>query len=217
MKTNFNPFLITLLTGCLASVLISGCSSSKKVKTPTEIAADNANKPGVTEEIDTILQARVQAISRKNRILTLKFPDGKLAKIKVGASVKNFEQIGVGDTIKAEFHDRVEVYVAGPGGKPMWDEVQEIKKAPKGTRPGTAIIRAYEYMGTVATIDYTTREVVLRGPNRELTKITASPAVKRFNEIRQGDTVVARFIEAIDIDVTPAEVKNSAYRPARGR
>jgi hypothetical protein len=72
-------------------------------------------------------------------------------------------------------------------------------------------------MGTVATIDYTTREVVLRGPNRELTKVTASPEVKRFNEIKQGDTVVARFIEAIDIDVTPAEVTNSVYRPARRR
>jgi hypothetical protein len=217
MRTSFPSLLVASITLVLAGSLLTGCSSKKKPQAVSQTATTGAEKPSFAEQIDTTLTARVQAISRKNRILTLKFPDDKVAKVKVGPEVKNFSEIGVGDTITVDFRDEVEVYVLGPGGKPAWSEVEEIKKAPKGVKPGAAIIRAYEYTATVAEIDYATRKVKLNGPNKTQIEVVGGPQVKRFNEIKQGDTLVARLIEAVDIKVTPPERPSSSSRPYRRR
>ena len=203
---------VTLLAGSL----LVGCSSKKKTESVSQTATVPVDKPGFADQIDGVLTARVQAISRKNRILTLKFPDEKVAKVKVGPEVKNFAEIGVGDTIKAEFRDEVEIFVVGPGGKPAWNEVQEIKPT-KGVKPGTAIIRAYEYSAVVTEIDYASRRVTLKGTDGKLVKVTGKPEIRRFNEIKVGDLVVARLIEAIDIDIKPAEKPSSSTRPYRRR
>jgi outer membrane murein-binding lipoprotein Lpp len=216
MRISYQSLVIASTAALLACSLLAGCSSKKKTAAVSETVTENAAKPSYAEQTDTVLTARVQAISRKNRILTLKFPDDKVAKVKVGPQVRNFAEIGVGDTIRAEFHDEVEVFVVGPTGKPVWEEIEEIKPR-KGVKPGTAVIRAYEYSATVADIDYTTRKVTLKGPAGKLIRVTGRPDIKRFNEIKTGDTVVARFMEAIDIDITPPERPSSASRPPRRR
>jgi len=216
MRISIKPILFASTVILVAGSLIAGCSSKKKSEGISQTATAPVDKPGFAEQIDTILTARVQAISRKNRILTLKFPDEKVAKVKVGPEVKNFAEIGVGDTIKAEFRDEVEIFVVGPGGKPAWNEVEEIKPT-KGVKPGTAIVRAYEYSAIVTDIDYTSRRVTLKGPGGKLIKVTGKPEIRRFNEIKTGDSVVARLIEAVDIDITPAEKPSSASRPYRRR
>lgn len=218
MRHSFPSLLIAGTAVVLVGTLLTGCSSSSKKKheAVSQTAMESSDKPGFAEQVEAVLTARVQAISRKNRILTLKFPDDKVAKVKVGPEVKNFSEIGVGDTIKADFRDEVEIFVVGPGGKPVWDEVEEIKPI-KGIKPGTAIIRAYEYTATVLNIDYQTRQVTLKGADGKILKVTGQPEIRRFNEIKQGDTVVARLIEAVDIDITPAERPSSASRPYRRR
>ena len=216
MRISIHSILLAGAATLLAVSLLAGCSSKKKTEGVSQTATVPAEKPGFAEQIDTVLTARVQAISRKNRILTLKFPDNKVAKVKVGPEVKNFAEIGVGDTIKAEFRDEVEIFVVGPGGKPAWNEVEEIKPT-KGVKPGTAIIRAYEYSATVTDIDYPSRRVTLKGPDGKLVKLTGKPEIRRFNEIKVGDLVVARLIEAVDIDITPADKPSSASRPYRRR
>ena len=216
MTMTMRSLLIAATATVLAGSLLSGCSSKKKTDSINRTTTAPAEKPGFAEQIDTVLTARVQAISRKNRILTLKFPDDKVAKVKVGPKVKNFAEIGVGDTIKAEFRDEVEVFVVGPGGKPAWSEVEEIKPK-KGVKPGTAIIRAYEFSGLVTDVDPVSRRLTLKGPYGKLLKITANPEIRRFNEIRVGDMVIARLIEAIDIDIAPAPKVSSASRPYRRR
>ncbi len=214
MRIPNHPLIVAGLAAALAGSLLIGCSSKKTPQAVSQTVVASETKPHYKEQVDTVLSARVQAISRKNRILTLKFPDDKIAKIKVGPEVKNFAEIGVGDTITAEFEDQVEIYVTGPGGKPAWDEVQEIKKAPKGVRPGAAIIRAYEYSASVEEIDYATRKVKLKGPNGKLLQVTAGPEVRRFSEIKKGDMVVARLIEALKIKVSPPEFASSSARPS---
>jgi hypothetical protein len=47
--------------------------------------------------------------------------------------------------------------------------------------------------------------------------LTGKPEIRRFNEIKVGDLVVARLIEAVDIDITPADKPSSASRPYRRR
>lgn len=214
MRSTFRSLIIASTVAVLASSSLTGCSSKKKTTSVGQTASGPADKPSLVEQIDMTLSARVQAISRKNRILTLKFPDDKVAKVKVGPEVRNFNEIGVGDTIKAAFRDQVEIFVVGPGGKPAWEEVEEIKPV-RGAKPGAAIVRAYELSAKVVDIDYQNRKITLKGPQGRLMQFTAKPEIRRFNEIKAGDMVVARLIEAIDIDIQPPQRASSASRPYR--
>ena len=204
--------LTVLLTLCLGA----GCASKSKSTLKTRLPEDSASTSS-PEDRDQRLSARVQAISRKNRILTLKFPDEQVAKIKVANEVRNFDDIGVGDTIKARFKTLVEVFPVNPTGKPLWPEIEEIKKAPKGTKPGTAILRPYEFQGVVTSLDPATRAIGIKGPAGKRVEVTEKPDLTRFNEIKTGDTVVARFVETTAIDITPAARPSTLIRGSRRR
>ena len=213
----FQRFLHLGLVMLLASQTLIGCASNKKTKTPAELASEANQSTLANEPQSATLNARVQAISRKNRILTLKFPDEKVAKVRCENSVTNFDQIGVGDNVSADFLDDVEVYSPGPNGKPIWDDVKEIKKAPKGTRPGSVILRPYEYTGTVQTIDLNSRRLTLKGIDGKTIRVTGNSQVSRFAEIKPGDKLVARFLDVAKIRVSPPEAGSTANRPARRR
>ena len=59
---------------------------------------------------------------------------------------------------------------------------------------------------TVQSIDYQTRDVTLLGPEGKTFKLKAGPEIKRLNEVKQGDTVVARLTQAVSITVsTPGQ------------
>ena len=50
---------------------------------------------------------------------------------------------------------------------------------------------------TVEAIDVSTRAVTLKGPDGTYTIVTAPPEMKRFNELKVGDTITARYYENI--------------------
>jgi hypothetical protein len=205
---------LCILISAASMTLGAGCTKANKKPTAPPSAGNHSD---LVEATDPVFNARVQAISRKNQILTLKFPDEKVAKVRVRGTVRNFSEIGVGDAIKAKFADDVEVFPVAPTGKPLWNEIQEIKKTPRGTRPGTPVIKPYEYASMVTAIDYGARKITLKGPEGRPIRITAKSELTRFNEIKAGDQVVARFTEATSIDITPAPRVSSAVRPSRRR
>lgn len=205
---------LAILVLALSLGLATGCSTPKK---PPATPETSGNSSDLAEASDPVFTARVQAISRKNQILTLKFADEKVAKVKVHGTVRNFAEVGVGDSIKAKFDDTVEVFPVAPTGKPLWSEIQEIKKAPKGTRPGTPVVKPYEFSSIVTAIDYQARKVTLKGPEGRPIHITGRSDLSRFNEIKAGDTVVARFTETTSLDIMPTTHANSTLRPSRRR
>ena len=52
---------------------------------------------------------------------------------------------------------------------------------------------------TVEAIDASTRAVTLKGPDGTYTVVTAPPEMKRFNELKVGDKITARYYENIVI------------------
>lgn len=61
------------------------------------------DRPGGLEGELVVSTAKVKAIDKKNRVVTLKSPDGKMAKVKCGPEVRNFAQIRIGDDVTTTF------------------------------------------------------------------------------------------------------------------
>lgn len=202
--------VISLAALAVASVL-GGCATDNKqaaAPAPAPVAQEPAalDKPGKAEAGLAVVTATVKAIDKKNRVVTLQYEDGKQAKIKCGPEVRNFAQIRVGDEVKAEFLESVELFIADSPEKPVAERSSGMKRAPLGAKPGFAAVESVEVKATVQAIDYKTREVVLLGPEGKTVKLTVGPEAKRFNEVKQGDTVVARLTKAASIKVsTPAK------------
>ena len=127
--------------------------------------------------------------------------DGKVAKIKCGPEVRNFAQIRVGDEVKTSLLETVELFVTG-NNEPAAERVTEVARAPLGSKPGFAAIDAVEVKASVVAINYQTRKVTLKGPEGKIINVTAGHEVKRLNEVKVGDSVVARLTRAVSIEVS---------------
>ena len=213
---NIRHWLILGVTALFTASLLSGCSSSGnkdisarslEAEPPTLVAQDqpaetqSQDRPGALEGELVVITATVKAIDKKSRVVTLQSTDGKVAKIKCGPEVRNFDQIRVGDVVKTSLLETVELFVTG-NDDPAAERVTEVGRAPLGSKPGFAAVDAVEVKASVVAIDYQTRKVTLKGPEGKIVKVTAGPEVNRLNEVKVGDSVVARLTRAVSIEVS---------------
>lgn len=210
--TDKKHWLILGSTALISTSLLFGCTSQTAKDQPAESTAAAPStsqsevataddRPGAMEGELMVVTAKVKAIDKKQRIVTLKFPDGKITKIKCGPEVRNFPQIRIGDDVTAKFLESTELFVTGEE-KPTTERSTDVKRAPLGSKPGFAAVDSIEVKASVEAINYQTRDVILKGPEGKILKIKAGPEVKRLNEVHKGDTVVARLTRAVSIQVT---------------
>ena len=70
------------------------------------------------------------------------------------------------------------------------------------TAPGKAeAVAAVEVTATVTAIDKAARAVTLKGPKGNENTMTAGPEVKNFDQIKVGDRVVVRYVEALSLEL----------------
>ena len=210
-------WLLISFTALVTASLLAGCSSSGgkdsearslEAEPPTVVVQDQASEAKVVEDRPGVIKgelvvgtAKVKAIDKKNRVVTLKSPDGKQAKVKCGPDVRNFAQIHVGDDVTTTLMETVELFVTGEE-KPLAERETQVGRTPLGSKPGFAVIDTVEVKASVVAIDYQTRIVTLKEPEGKVIKVKAGPEVKRLNEVTQGDTLVARLTRAISIEVS---------------
>jgi predicted cupin superfamily sugar epimerase len=161
-----------------------------------------------------VIPAKVKAINKKTRELTLVSPDGKLAKIKCGPDVRDFEQIRVGDEVKTTLLESVEVLVT-EAAQPTGEQVTEVNRAPVGSKPSFEVIDAIEINALIMAIDYKTREMTIKEPDGRVLKMKAGPDVEHLDKIKVGDSVVTRFTEALSIEVSKAKAGSKTKAKAK--
>jgi len=58
-----------------------------------------------------------------------------------------------------------------------------------------------EAKATITAIDKAKRHITLKGPKGDSTTITAGPEVKNFDKLKVGDTVIAKYAEALVVEL----------------
>jgi len=83
------------------------------------------------------------------------------------------------------------------------------------SEPGKATItRQAEISAQVVGIDATTRTVTLKGPKGQTVDVVASDDVKNFAQIKLGDFVVARYLQALTLELK--KTKGEMRQPTVG-
>lgn len=209
---NFPPKTL-LLNGSialLAGALLFGCTTKPK---PTPIK--KAVIEQVTEEESAplhaqslILTAWVQAINPSKHTLTLKLPEGKIARVNCGPEVQNFLRVQASDDVRVEFREAEDIVLVNADSDTAAQDVPTGKrgrKASKGKRAGGGLVKMLELTATVAAIDLDHRKVTFRAPKGGTTTVSVSPEVRGLERIQPGDTVLAKYLNVASIKVTTPE------------
>jgi len=70
------------------------------------------------------------------------------------------------------------------------------------TEPGKGVVaNVVEMTATVQAVNKADRTVTIKGPKGNVETITAGPEVKNFDQIKAGDQVALRYVEALSLEL----------------
>jgi hypothetical protein len=166
----------------------------------TTAGAYTAGMPGGTIINTYSVTATVAAVDPATRQITLTEPDGTKSVIKAGPAVANFDQIRVGDHVKAQVDTEVVISVRPPDGPGTNARSTTVSPAAKGEKPGVDITDTAELTGTVTAVDPSKQRATVRFPNGQLVNVKARPDVD-LTKVNPGDKVVIQATQAAAINV----------------
>lgn len=152
-------------------------------------------------EVDAITAtSKITAVDSTKRTVTLTNEAGESNTYKLGKNVRNFDQIRVGDQVKATLLNSVAVVVRKSSAPADAAEGRLVAVAPKGAKPGVVLAKAREITAKIVSVDPQARTVTVEGPKGGKPTIKVGPKVN-LNELQQGDDVTLRVTDALAISV----------------
>jgi Cu/Ag efflux protein CusF len=153
----------------------------------------------------THVTATVQDIDPATRTVTLKGANGKVVEVQVGDEARNFDQLKVGDVVKAVYRESLTLSLKKDGnGISSAEEQPSMERTPAGAKPGGAVGREVKVMANVVAVNAKSRMVTLQGPKGNTVDLKVEDPEQLAN-IKVGDQVEAVYTEALAISVEPAK------------
>ena len=120
--------------------------------------------------------------------------------VKCGPQVRNFDQIHVGDQVKATVAEQLVIYMAKD--QPPADQSQStlMARAPEGAKPGALVANTVQFVAKVTAIDLKHHKATLEFPDGT----SSTVAVRKDVDLTQrhvGEDVVIRSTQAMAISV----------------
>ncbi len=171
-------------------------------------AKGTAAAPAQIKDLDAMLDAvkitaLVTAIDSKNRIVTLRGPEGNEFAVEVDAAVRNFAQIKVGDLLVVEYIQSVVVDFQKGDGIRMATVIDDSARAKAGAKPGAAAMTKVTVVSNIWAINQAKSTVTVRGPYGHFAEVRMKdPAM--LTGVKVGDQMKVTFTNAVAIAITPA-------------
>lgn len=195
----------------VAATLIA-CAAPALVSALPRTAAAQANPTFINVIPDSesaTLQARITAVNRKTRAVTLVGASGDKVTLTAGPAVR-LEKLKVGDRVNAQYYRSVAFLVkppAGGNGTPVSDDQISQILAQPAQAPGGIGVRLTKISGTVVGIDVSANRVDLVNPSGggvyTIDVINPSRAAL-LGSLKVGDTVTAVVSQALAVSIEPA-------------
>ena len=129
----------------------------------------------------------VETIDKSRRAVNIKTADGKFVALDVPASAKRFDELKVGDKVKATYNNNVFVRLK-PAGEPAVDTADSASSMGKEARPGGVAAMERTMTATINEIDKSTSSMTFVGPNGwKYSRRIVDPKV--FDQVKLGDKV----------------------------
>ena len=111
------------------------------------------------------LDATVTDIDASARKVSLLTEEGKKTTVKCPPEVVNFDQIHVGDKVRAVVTSELTVAMADASNPRMESASQTVALAPKGAKPGLFVTETQQYTAKITDINLKKHQATLRFPD----------------------------------------------------
>jgi len=141
----------------------------------------------------------VETIDKSRRAVNIKTADGKFVALDVPKSAKRFDELKVGDKVKATYNNNVFVRLK-PAGEAAVDTAETSSTMGKGEKPGGKASMVRTMTATVSEIDKGASSITVVGPNGwKYSRRVVDPTV--FDQVKVGDKVDITWITDLAISV----------------
>jgi len=154
----------------------------------------------VAEKIE--LTGKVVAVDKEARAIIVEGSGGNRIELDAPEAAANFDQIAVGDDVKATYFEAVALSIQpATDAKPGAAETTVAALAPPGGTPGGVIADTVQLKAVVRAVDPEARRVTLELPSGESVALRAGKGVD-LARVKVGEEVVATHTEALAITIS---------------
>lgn len=196
---------MTALSLALMGALLLHVTACSTVSPPPAPKAEGgvAYQEGVAGGtiVNTVeISARVTAIKKADREVTLLAPGGETYTVTVGPEAVNFDQIRVGNLVKATVTEELVVFIDKEGSSGADGAESAVVLAPKGAKPGAVAAQVTQVTATIKKIDPASRTATLRFANGTSKVFPVRDDVD-LSRYKVGEQVVFLVTEMVAISV----------------
>jgi hypothetical protein len=186
------------------SLLVLGaCQSGKSQLPPAPPAAAGAGQR-VELASEFTATAEVTALDPVDRVVQLRREDGSMFDVQADASVRNFEQVAVGDTLRVRYKERLAAVKlpAGTSPKPA-QAALGAARAPAGAKPGAGLGLAVSLHVRIESIDHERDIVVFSLASGELIahRLQTTEGRSFAKNLAVGDLVQLDYSQGLALSV----------------
>jgi len=182
---------------CVSAALFTLTACSSPQGTMESTAIETADGAIVVDKFTTT--ATVTGIDAARRELTLMTSNGRRERYKAGPEVVNFDQIRVGDRVKAVLTEEVAVAL-GKGTAPVGTSGVGVAVAPVGSMPGGVVVDTSEITAKVTAVDARRHKVTFELPDGTTKTVKAGRKVD-LSAVQVGETVTMQVGEGLAVSV----------------
>jgi hypothetical protein len=187
-----------ILTAVIPTLMLAFTGYAQEPKAAAAKAKPDAK--GAIEVGAITETSKVTAVDPAERTVTLANEAGETNTYKLGKNVRNFDQIKVGDQVKATLLQSVAVTVSKSSGPATAGARGVVAVAPKGAKPGVLMAKTRQISAKIVSVDPNAWTVTVEGPMGGKPTIKAGPKVN-LDELHQGDDVTLTVTDALAIRV----------------
>lgn len=194
------PAVAALAAAVAAAFVLSPALAQQPApgKAPVQIKDAEARLEAVK------VTAVVTAVDQKNRIVTLKGPEGNEFSVLADAAVKNFPQIKVGDNLVVEYIQAVAIDFQKGDGIRMMSSIDDSARAKAGAKPGAAALSKVTVVSNIWAVNQAKGTVLVRGPFGHFAEVKLKdPAM--LAGVKVGDQMKVTYTDAVALGFTPAK------------
>jgi len=192
----------TLVAGMYAMSLVAVPGFAQQAPAGAVVTASSPGKVAMAETVKA--SAKVTAIDKATRTVTLKTADGRSFDVVAGDEVKNFDQVKTGDRVVVQYVRALTLEVRKAGTVREKTESTDAVRAKPGDKPGVAVGRQVTIIANVIGVDPKKKTITLKGPKGNIVELDVQNP-DQFKVVKKGDQVEAVYTEAVAVAVMPAK------------
>ncbi|WP_310063182.1 hypothetical protein [Lysobacter niastensis] len=192
MSLSRTPLVLSL---ALAVATVAACSTAPKAETPTEVAAVQITATGTVTAIDT-----------PNRLVTIRNQQNEEVQVHADETVRNFDQIHVGDIVSIDYKRSVAVDIQPAGSAEAGAYIKEDEDVAKlGEKPRAGMSQTVTVMAPILAIDTANNTITVKGPRGNVVDldVVRPEQQARLSQLKVGDILRVAFTEAAVVSVRP--------------